>query len=227
MSGLNRRQFVQGAGVAGIGLLAGCGRWPGQAQPRAKVHRVGWLGFNPPPSWPEAFQQGLQALGYVEGQNVAIETRYADSNGEQFPALAAELAALPVDILVVLGERAARGALAATSIIPIVLVGGDPLRSGLVASLARPGGQVTGVTDITAQLAGKRLELLKQTVPGLIRVTVLGEPSQPRTAIELEETEEAARALGVHLQFLTVGAPHGPQDGLQAIAGEHADGLIR
>jgi hypothetical protein len=92
---VSRRQVMQGAGAVGLGLLAGCGRWPGQAQPRPKVHRIGWLGFNPPSAWPEAFQQGLQALGYVEGQNVVIKTRYADSNGEQFPALAAELAALP------------------------------------------------------------------------------------------------------------------------------------
>jgi putative ABC transport system substrate-binding protein len=224
--GLTRRRFVQGAGLAGLGLLAGCGWWLGQAAPATKVARVGWLGFNPPPAWPEAFRHGLLAAGYVEGHNITIETRYADGTGERLPTLAAELAALPVDLMITLGERAARAALAATSTIPIVLVGGDPLRSGLVTSLARPGGQLTGLTDIAAQLAGKRLELLKQVVPTLSRVAVLAEPDHPRTASELEETEDAAQALGIRLQLLAIGPAYDPQEVFWAAIKEHADGLV-
>ncbi len=151
------------------------------AQPAAKGHRIALLSADSPfaaRANVEAFQQGLRALGYVEGQNMTIEYRYAEGKAERLPDLAAELVRLPVDVIVTAGTNAARAAQHATRTIPIVLAaGGDPVGSGLVASLARPGGNLTGLSLMSTELEGKRLELLKEAVPTASRVGVLFNPA--------------------------------------------------
>src|SRR5205809_813525 len=160
----SRRAFVLGAGAAGLGLLAGCGRLPWQAAPPTRVHRVGIL-VGPVTGVPAPaadFRQGLADLGYREGKDLIIELRVAEAS--QLSERAAELADLPVDVIHTEGPAHARAARDATSTIPTVFsVSGDPVAMGLVASLARPGGNRTGVTSYATQLTGKRLELLKET----------------------------------------------------------------
>jgi len=179
------------------------------AQRLTTVHRIGWLGGGSPPTGPnpslEAFRQGLRDLGYVEGQNLVIEYRYAEGKFERFPALAAELVRLPVDVIVTGGVNAARAAQQATRTIPIVLAaGGDPVGLGLVASLARPGGNLTGLSLMGSELEGKRLELLKEAVPTVSRVAVLVNPSNSNTVLQWKEMEGAAQSLGMQLHALEV-----------------------
>ncbi len=215
------------------------------AQRPAKVPRIGVLAAffssRPPPDLEasreglpplgsvelEAFRQGLRDLGYVEGQNIAFVYRYADGKLERLPALAAELVRLQVDIIVVDAGPAIRAAQHATETIPIVFPSaGDPVGLGFVASLARPGGNTTGVSFSGPELNGKRLELLKAAVPGVTRVAYLwahGGPGAPRA---LQEMETAARALGVQLHPVEVREPS-PFDHAFAIMAEtHADALI-
>jgi len=174
------------------------------APPAGKVWRIGYLiaasgGIH------EAFRQGLRDLGYVEGQNLTIEYRHADTQRDRLPDLAAELVRLPVDILVAPGENAARAAQQATHTIPIVLAAGrDPVGSGLVASLARPGGNLTGLSLMGTELEGKRLELLKEAVPTASRVGVLFNPASIGAVHQWRETERAAQSLGVQLHALEV-----------------------
>lgn len=202
----------QGASLVGLGLLAGCGRWPGQAQaPQpAQVHRLGWLA--PAGAWPpnEDLRQALRDLGYVEGQNVVFEFRSAEGHDERLPALAAELVRLPVDLMLVTGDPAAPAAQQATQSIPIVLAPvGDSVATGLVTSLARPGGNVTGVTNATHQLTGKRLELLREVQPALARVGVLWSVGNAGNALGWREAQEVARALGLEVVSLEL---RGPED---------------
>jgi putative ABC transport system substrate-binding protein len=174
------------------------------APPAGKVWRIGYLvaGFG---EVDEAFRQGLRDLGYVEGQNITIEYRHADNQCDRLPALAAELVRLPVDILVTAGENAARAVQQATRAIPIVLASGsDPVELGLVASLARPGGNLTGLSLMNAELDGKRLELLKEAVPTASRVGVLFNPTSTGAVPRWRETENAARSLGMQLHALEV-----------------------
>jgi ABC-type uncharacterized transport system substrate-binding protein len=180
-----------------------------EAQQAAKVPRIGFLATTTlvaNPHLQEAFRQGLHDLGYVEGGNVVIEYRSAEGKPERLPALAAELVALKVDIIFAGNTPAALAAKQATRTIPIVFAGvGDPVGSGLVASLARPGGNLTGLSVLAPDLLGKGLELLKQLVPGVSRVAVLWQPRGlgERTEKEmLKEAEVAGRALGVRLQFV-------------------------
>ena len=152
----------------------------------------------------EAIRLALRELGYIEGQNIAIEYRYAEGKRDRFPELAAELVRLKVDIIVVAGgDRLIRAAKNATKTIPIVMMGGgiDPVEAGLVESLARPGGNVTGLTNLSRELGGKRLELLKEAVPKLARVAVLYDPAIPGSVLEVKEVlPVAARALGLTVQ---------------------------
>jgi putative ABC transport system substrate-binding protein len=177
------------------------------AQSPANVSRIGYLdGSSPSESahLVKAFRQGLRALGYVEGQNITIEERYAEAQRERLPELAAELVRLQVDVIITGGVSLARAAMHATRTIPIVFISvSEPVADGLVASLARPGGNVTGLTHMGLQLGGKRLELLKEALPGLRPVAVLVNPAFPGPT-RLEETEEAARALGMTLQRVVV-----------------------
>jgi putative ABC transport system substrate-binding protein len=157
----------------------------------------------------EVFRQSLRELGYVEGQTIVLELRWAEGRLERIPELVAELVGLKVDVLVAVTTPAALAAKNATQTIPIVMVAGDPVGLGLVASLARPGGNVTGLSYFTEAIIGKRLQLLKELVPGLARVGVLKNPMEPGHPTYWKETEVAAQGLGVALEALEV---RGPED---------------
>ena len=223
MDRLNRRQFVQG--VAGLGLLAGCGRLPFQAQPPPKTPRVGLL-FGAGDSG--ALSQGLRDLGYVDGHSIVLESRIAAGRLDLLPDLAAELVRLQVDVIVTTGYPATLAAKNATSTIPIVQATGsaDLVQEGVVASLARPGGNVTGFTTVSLELTAKRLELLKEAVPGLARVAVLWNPASPATVFSFPETQGAAQALGIRLQSLEVRGPDDLESLLEAATRERADALF-
>jgi putative ABC transport system substrate-binding protein len=206
--GLSRRQFVAGAGAAGLGLLAGCGRLPWQDRPPTKAARVGVLLTGSPDGGPmsSGFRQGLVDLGYIEGQNISIEYRWAEGQPDRLPALAVELVQAPVDVIVTIdGTPPTLAAKAATATIPIVFAAaGDPVRQGLVSSLARPGGNVTGVSIFSPELSTKRLELLKQTAPDATRLAVMANPDNPAVASTLRDMAAAAQLLGVELVNLPV-----------------------
>jgi putative ABC transport system substrate-binding protein len=199
-----------------------------RAQHPSKVPRVGVIGeASPADSFLAAFQQGLSELGYKEGQNIVIEYRYARGALDRAPKLAAELISLKVDVLVVGGTIAAQAAKALTTTVPIVFVlAGDPVGSGLVASLARPGGNATGMTNLAPELSGKQLELLKAAVPQVSRVTVLYNPDSPVAGPALNGAREAARALAVELQVLEVRRPNELARAFSALAPWHTGALI-
>jgi len=199
----------------------------GHAQPSTKVYRLGYLrggiGYD---AEDEAFKQRLRELGYTEGQNLVIEARFAQGERERYPAFAAELVRRKVDCLVVGGIPAIRAAKQATSTIPIVMInvgGDDPVRQGFITSLARPGGNITGVMDISAELAGKRLELLKEAFPHIARV---GHLSDKHVATHLHEVEAAARLVGVRIQPLEVQGPEEVEQVFQAAREARAEALI-
>jgi putative ABC transport system substrate-binding protein len=190
-------------GVA-LGALLFALRVPAHAQQAKKVPRIGFLSASRQP-WDEAFRQGLHKLGYVEGQNITIEYRYAEGKFARLPDLAGELVRFKVDAIIAGETGAIRAAKQSTSTIPIIMaVTADPVGSGFVASLARPGGNITGLTSLSPDLSGKRLELLKETVTGLARVAVLWNSGNPDNAAQLKETESAAKVLGVQLQSVGV-----------------------
>jgi putative tryptophan/tyrosine transport system substrate-binding protein len=175
------------------------------AQQPTKIPRIGYLGSSATanPARREAFLQGLRELGYVEGKNIVIEWRYAEGKPDRERALAAELVRLKLDVIVTGGSTATRPAKAATVTIPIVMTqDSDPVGNGFVASLARPGGNITGLSNFAPELSGKRLELLREVVPKLSRVAVFGNATVPGNAQMLKETELAAGAFGVRLQYL-------------------------
>ena len=200
------------------------------AQPPAKVPRVGFLGGAPATAIAhalESFRQGLRELGWFEGKNIAIEYRHAEGRLERLPDLAAELVRLRVDVIVTAGTPAIQAAQQVTRTIPIVMaVGGDPLATGIVASLARPGGNITGLSLISTELSGKRLELLKEIVPAVSRIAVLSNPTDPVSAPQLRETETAARALRVQLQSLEVREPDEFERAFQAATQGRAGALL-
>jgi putative tryptophan/tyrosine transport system substrate-binding protein len=182
------------------------------AQRQPKIPRVGCIFVSNPTSnkhLVEAFRQGLRELGYVEGQTIVLELRWAEGRLERIQELVAELVGLKVDVLVAVTTPAALVAKNATQTIPIVMVAGDPVGLGLVASLARPGGNVTGLSYLTEAIMAKRLQLLKELVPGLARVGVLKNPMEPGHPIYWKETEVAAQRLGVALEPVEV---RGPED---------------
>jgi putative tryptophan/tyrosine transport system substrate-binding protein len=178
------------------------------AQQPAKIPRIAYLAgspLSPISDRTNAFRQGLRELGYVEGKNIVIEWRGADGNRDRQRAFAAELVRLNVDVIVASSGGDTRAAREATAKIPIVMASADdPVKSGFVASLARPGGNVTGLSTLSPETSGKRLELLKEIVPKLSRVAVFGTSSSPGNALALKEIELAATALGVTLQYLDV-----------------------
>jgi len=200
------------------------------AQQPKKVPRIGYLSNTSPSADSaryEAFRQGLRELGYVAGKNVVIEYRYTEGKSDRLPALAAELVRLRVDVVVTGGGATTRAAKEATTTIPIVFAqDGDPVASGFVASLARPGGNITGLSNFAPELNGKRLELLKEIVPKLSRVAVLGTSTVPGHARFLKETEPAAGALRLQLQFLDVRAPKDIETAFRAASKGRADGLL-
>jgi putative ABC transport system substrate-binding protein len=177
-------------------------------QQAAKVTRIGFLEASSPSAIAariEAFRQGLRELGYVEGKNVVIEYRYAEGNFDRLPALAAELVRLNVNVIVTGGPTAIPAAKAATTAIPIVMAfDTDPVGSGFATSLAKPGGNITGLSTLAPELSAKQIELLKEIVPKLARVAVLGTASRPGSAHALREVENAAKAFKVQIQFQDV-----------------------
>jgi putative tryptophan/tyrosine transport system substrate-binding protein len=204
-------------------------RYPVQAQP-AKVPRIGFLAavsLSANSVRLEAFRQGLRELGYVEGKNIVIEWRYADGKLDRLPALAAELVRLNVDIIVSGGSTATRPAKEATNTIPIVMAQDtDPVGNGFVASLARPGGNITGLATLAPELSGKQLELMKEIVPRLSRVAVLGTSTRSGNAQSLKETELAAGAFGVKLQYLDILRPKDIETAFQAASKGRADAVL-
>ena len=203
-----------------------------EAQQPKKVPRIGYLSSTDPASESarsEAIRLALRELGYIEGQNIAIEYRYAEGKLDRFPELAAELVRLKVDIIVVAGgDPLIRAAKNATKTIPIVMTGAglDPVEAGLVESLARPGGNVTGITNLSRELGGKRLELLKEAVPKLARVAVLYDPANPRSVLEVKEVlPVAARALGLTIQPWEVRAADDFEKVFAALSKQRPDGL--
>jgi len=202
------------------------------AQQPKKVPRIGFISGPGDPKTPgplvEAFRQGLRDLGYIEGKNIQVEYRYAEGNLKRIPGLVAELVELKVDVLVTGNLPAVRAAKQATKTIPIVMVlSVDPVATGIVDSLARPGGNITGLSRLTRDLSGKRLEMLQEVVPRISRVGVLWDADAPGPAIAFKEYEAAARALRIHLQSLKVRGPNPDLDGaFQAAAKERASGLI-
>ena len=194
--------------VIGLVLALALAPLVAEAQPAEKLARIGYLSLGTAADTPRALLQGLRELGYVEGQNLVIEYRYAEGKAERLPDLAAELVSLKVDVIVAGGTPPPLAAKRATTTIPIVMTSaGDPVGSGLVASLAKPGGNVTGLSTFTRDLAAKRLQLLKEVVPLVSRVAVLWNAANPYAVLNMRETEAAARTLGLQVQSVEVRGP--------------------
>jgi len=196
MSGMGRREFVA--------LLVGAAGWPlaARAQQPGKLPTIGFLGADPSIESKRvaAFVQRLRELGWIDGRNLAIEYRWAEGRNERYAENAAELVRLKVDVIVTVATVPTLAAKQATAVIPIVFAAsGDPVGTGLVASLARPGGNVTGLSSQTAETAGKRVELLREIVPGLGRLAIMGNVGNPISVLELGEVQAAARALGLEV----------------------------
>ena len=220
---LGRRRFM----AAVVGSLFAAPRGAG-AQQAGKVPRIGYLS----PVSVEApghtvFRQSLRELGYVEGQSATFQERFADGHPERMPALAAELVRQEVDVIVAASPPAIRAAREATQKIPIVMItGDDPVQSGFVTSLARPGGNITGVTFLLVDLFAKNMELLKQLLPGLRRVAFLWDPTMPTTTEDLRKVEAAARTLGLNLQVVAARGMTYYDGAFAAMAKERAEALV-
>ena len=201
-----------------------------EAQQPRKVPRIGYLGAtsrSTNPARSEAFRQGLRDLGYVEGKNIVIEYRFAEGKLDRLPALASELVRLKVDVVLTGGPIATRSAKQATATIPIVMAyDDDPVGSGFVASLARPGDNITGLSTLAPEISGKQLELLKEVVPKLSRVAVLGNAIQPGNPQALREINLAADAFGVQLQYLEIQAPKDIETAFHAASKGRADAIL-
>ena len=213
-----------------MAVLIAASVYPAQAQQRAKIHRIGFLVAATRSFFSarmEAFRQGLRELGYVEGKNVIIEYRYAEGKPDLLPALASELVQLKVDVIVTTGTPGVQAAKNATSTIPIVFAAvADPVASGLVASLARPGGNVTGQSIFAPELSGKRLELLKEAFTKVTRVVALWNPTSSAEALSFKETQAVAKALGVQLHSMEVGGASDFESGFQRAKKARVQALI-
>ncbi len=223
---MKRREFIT--------LLGGAAAaWPLTAraqQPAAKVPRIGFLGNSTAEleaNLVGPFRDGLRALGYEEGRNIVIEYRWAEGKYERFPALIAELIALKVDVIVTAGTPASLAVKKATTSIPLVMVAvGEPVATGLVASLGRPGGNITGLTSMSSEMEGKRLELLKEVVPKISHVAVLWNAASPIQAIEEGEVRAAAQVLGMKMLSLGVRTQEEIEDALAVIVRERPGALL-
>jgi putative ABC transport system substrate-binding protein len=203
---------------------------PAEAQPSGKIPRIGFLG-NSTPALEEnlvaPFREGLRDLGYVEGRNILIEYRWAEGKYERFPTLIAELIALNVDVIVTAGTPASLAVKKATTTIPLVMIAvGEPVATGLVASLARPGGNITGLTSISPEIEGKRLELLREVVPKISRVAVLWNAGSPVQVIQEKETREAAQVLGMKILSLGVRSREEIEEAFATIVRERPAALL-
>jgi putative tryptophan/tyrosine transport system substrate-binding protein len=202
-----------------------------EAQQPTKIPRIGYLtgsaSLSNNPTWHEAFRQGLGELGYIEGKTIVIEWRSGEGKGNRGPALANELAGLKVDVIVTVGSGDTGAAKEATATIPIVMIqAGDPVGSGFVASLARPGGNITGLSNLRPELSGKRLELLKEIVPKLSRVAVFVSSTSPDNAQVLKELNLAAGPLGVKPQYLDIRSPKDFEIAFQDAAKGRAEAVL-
>jgi putative ABC transport system substrate-binding protein len=221
---MNRRTFLCGLTLGTLGLPVAA-----EAQQGGNVPRIGFLFYGSPGPSPEldAFRQGLRELGCIEGQNIAIEVRFASGRVERLPELAAELVRLKLDVIVTPGTPASVAAKQATSTIPIVFAGvADAVGAGLVANFARPGGNITGLTGISAELGGKRLELLKEVAPKASRVAVLYNPADRSNVLVLKELQESAPALRLTLQPLGVRGPGEFEGAFVAMSRKRAHALF-
>jgi putative ABC transport system substrate-binding protein len=220
---MKRREF--------IALLGGAvAAWPlaARAQQAERPPTIGFLGGQSPAGMSHlvaAFVLRLRELGWIEGRNIAIEHRWWEGRSERATEVAAELVRLKVDIIVAGGTTSVVAAKEATSLIPIVFVAGDPVGTGLVASLARPGGNVTGVSNQSTDIAAKRLELLREVVPGLHRLAILANIASPASVLEMREVQDAARALGLEVTILEVRKAEDISRDFKAIKGS-ADALL-
>ena len=202
-----------------------------EAQPAGTAWRIGVLSFTRFPGEEnrriEAFRQGLRDLGYVEGRNFIIEYRYSDGKDELLPALAAELARSRVNVIATYGTKATQAAKQATSSTPIVMLTVlDPVGAGLVANLSRPGGNITGLSEVSAELSAKRLELLKEAAPGTSTIAVLVDPGHPTNALELKNTEAAARRLGLAITAVEVPKTRRFEEAFAGMTRSRANALI-
>jgi putative ABC transport system substrate-binding protein len=200
------------------------------AQQTKKVPRIGFLGAVTPEDFPhleEAFREGLREFGFIEGKTLVVEYRWAEGRAERLPEMAADLVRLKVDAIFAITSAAARAVKGATATIPVVFVGvSDPVRYGLVSSLARPGGNMTGLGHFTPELNGKRLELLKEVVPGLGRVAVLWNTGNESHEEQLKDLAHPAKALGVHVRPVGVEKPEELEAGFQVMVKDRAGGLV-
>jgi putative tryptophan/tyrosine transport system substrate-binding protein len=221
---MRRREFITLIGGAAA-------TWPlaANAQQPAKVYRIGFLSAGVQVRsqlWP-IFVNGLREFGWIEGRNIVFDRRYADNRLDRLPELATELVRLDVDVIVTVGTLAPLAAKRATTSIPIVMLNaGDPVGSGLVASLARPGGNVTGMSLMAPDLGGKRLELLKEALPRLSHVAIIWNAANPYSALVFDETRGAAKKLTVEIQSLEVQGPGDFGGALATTMGNHADALV-
>ena len=213
---MKRRQFIT--------LLGGAASWPLAARAQQSVSKMPRIGIIDPAHMWDYLRQGLRDLGYIEGQDIAIEYRSAEARPEQLVAAATELAQLPVDVIVTWGSPATQAAKQATKTIPIVMIGiGDPVKAGFVASPARPEGNITGNTILGPELAAKRLQLLKLAVPTISRPAILWNPDNPSHTAYLDEWKAAARALGVEMLFVEVRSSDEFESAFAAMMRERAD----
>ena len=221
---MDRRTFLCGLTLGSLASPLAA-----EAQSAGKVPLIGYVGNSSPSLEPRllgAFRDGLRNLGYVEGQNIRIEYRWAEGRYERFPDFMAELVRLRVEVIVVAGTPATLAARRATNAIPIVMaVIGDALETGVVPSLARPGGNVTGLSTVVPELEGKRLELLKQALPKLSRLAVLANPANPFVAVAWRQTQRAAETLHIKLQRVDVRQPEEFGNAFSVIANERPDAL--
>jgi putative ABC transport system substrate-binding protein len=222
---IDRRAFIT---LVGVGLLAA--PLAIEAQQAVKVPRIGFLGNSTAAleaNLVGPFREGLRDLGYVEGRNILIEYRWAEGKYERFPALIAELIALKVDVIVTAGTPAALAVKKATTSIPLVMIAvGDPVGTGLVASLARPGGNITGLTSIAPDLEGKRLELLGEVIPGVSHIAVLWNSASPSQVIQEKEVQAAAQVLRMRVLSLGVRTPEEIENAFSVIVRERPGALL-
>jgi putative tryptophan/tyrosine transport system substrate-binding protein len=220
MSDMRRREFII--------LLVATAAWPlaSHAQPSEKIWRIGFLAHRYE-SFYDALFAGLRELGYVEGQNIIFERRYAEGRVERFKEFAAEMVRLKVDVIIVVTTPAALAARNASTTTPIVHPAAiDPVGTGLIASLAHPGGNITGLAVLNAELSAKRLELLREVVPGLSRPAVLWNAANPANGLAWRDTEGAARSLGISLQSQEVRAPKDFESAFAIMAQQRPDALL-
>jgi putative ABC transport system substrate-binding protein len=220
---MKRRKFI----TLLVSAVAAAWSLAAHAQQQANiVPRLGWLGnLTPTAPFYDGLRKGLRELGYVEGKNITIEARWAEGNLDRLPELARELARLNVNVMLVAGDQGLRAAKEATSTIPIVVTACDPLDS-LVASIARPGGKATGVTCVSSELAGKRLQLLKEVVPAVVRIAVLYNPGDHNKAPEYRQIQQVAGSLHLSSRAFEARSPAEIDAAFVAIAEDHAQALL-